>query len=58
MTVGSPKPHMAVTMGDPAGVGPEVVLKACFPTIGGDLPTWTWWVTGAGWSKLARPVGP
>ncbi|MFM7191936.1 MAG: 4-hydroxythreonine-4-phosphate dehydrogenase, partial [Microcystaceae cyanobacterium] len=22
------KPHLAVTLGDPAGIGPEVVLKA------------------------------
>ncbi|MFQ5849050.1 MAG: 4-hydroxythreonine-4-phosphate dehydrogenase PdxA [Candidatus Binatia bacterium] len=41
-----PKPIVAVTMGDPAGVGPEVVLKAlahpevreaCHPLILGDL---------------------
>jgi 4-hydroxythreonine-4-phosphate dehydrogenase len=23
------KPHLAVTMGDPAGVGPEIIVKAC-----------------------------
>jgi 4-hydroxythreonine-4-phosphate dehydrogenase len=28
MTVGSHKPTIAVTIGDPAGIGPEVVLKA------------------------------
>jgi 4-hydroxythreonine-4-phosphate dehydrogenase len=34
MSVGSFKPTMAVTIGDPAGVGPEVVLKALsFPDV-------------------------
>jgi len=28
MTAGSPKPTIAITIGDPAGIGPEVVLKA------------------------------
>jgi 4-hydroxythreonine-4-phosphate dehydrogenase len=28
MTPGSPKPTIAITIGDPAGIGPEVVLKA------------------------------
>ena len=23
------KPHLAITMGDPAGVGPEIIVKAC-----------------------------
>ena len=23
------KPHLAITMGDPAGVGPEIIIKAC-----------------------------
>lgn len=23
------KPHLAITMGDPAGIGPEIILKAC-----------------------------
>lgn len=41
-----PKPIVAVTMGDPAGIGPEVVLKAvahpevrrvCHPVVVGDL---------------------
>jgi 4-hydroxythreonine-4-phosphate dehydrogenase len=42
-----PKPRIGVTMGDPAGIGPEVVLKAvaeesvravCVPVIVGDAP--------------------
>ena len=24
-----PKRHLAITMGDPAGIGPEIILKAC-----------------------------
>jgi 4-hydroxy-L-threonine phosphate dehydrogenase PdxA len=24
-----PKRHLAVTMGDPAGIGPEIIVKAC-----------------------------
>ena len=23
------KPHLAITMGDPAGVGPEIIVRAC-----------------------------
>lgn len=23
------KPHLAITMGDPAGIGPEIIIKAC-----------------------------
>jgi 4-hydroxythreonine-4-phosphate dehydrogenase len=23
------KPHLAITMGDPAGIGPEIIVKAC-----------------------------
>ena len=23
------RPHLAITMGDPAGVGPEIIVKAC-----------------------------
>ncbi|MGA1015728.1 MAG: 4-hydroxythreonine-4-phosphate dehydrogenase PdxA, partial [Limisphaerales bacterium] len=43
----SEKPIIAITMGDPAGVGPEVclkamldrsVLEACIPVIFGDGP--------------------
>ena len=25
----SMKPHLAITMGDPAGIGPEIIVKAC-----------------------------
>ncbi len=28
-TEGRPRPRILITMGDPAGIGPEVVLKAC-----------------------------
>ncbi len=28
-TDGRPRPRLLITMGDPAGIGPEVVLKAC-----------------------------
>ena len=23
------KSHLAITMGDPAGIGPEIIVKAC-----------------------------
>ena len=23
------RPHLAITMGDPAGIGPEIIVKAC-----------------------------
>ncbi|MDP8919156.1 MAG: 4-hydroxythreonine-4-phosphate dehydrogenase PdxA [Pseudomonadota bacterium] len=35
------KPHLAITMGDPAGIGPEIIVKACLALKGrlaaGDL---------------------
>jgi 4-hydroxythreonine-4-phosphate dehydrogenase len=37
----TPRPHLAITMGDPAGIGPEIIAKACTALAGriagGDL---------------------
>jgi 4-hydroxy-L-threonine phosphate dehydrogenase PdxA len=40
MTVGSDKLTVAVTIGDPAGIGPEVVLKALVSREVRDLANW------------------
>src|SRR5439155_25575864 len=40
MNVSSSKPRVAVTIGDPAGIGPEVVLKALSSPDLQDLAHW------------------
>ena len=54
------KPILAITMGDPAGIGPEIIVKAlsrqqtyeqCRPIITGDAKVMQWAVEQMG-SKL------
>ncbi len=56
------KPRIAITMGDPAGIGPEILLKAlsdtrvhewCRPVVYGDRE---WLENSASWLHLAPPV--
>lgn len=58
----APRPRVAVTMGDPAGVGPEVVLKAaassdvrreCDVVVVGSLAALEWWSR-----RLELPLPP
>lgn len=53
MSIFSAKPTMAVTMGDPAGVGPEVVLKALSSPEARDLANWIVVGDRAAWEKTA-----
>jgi len=53
MSIRSCKPTMAVTMGDPAGVGPEVVLKALSSPDARDLANWIVVGDRAAWEKTA-----
>lgn len=53
MSASPSKPTMAVTMGDPAGVGPEVVLKALSSPDARDLANWIVVGDRAAWEKTA-----
>lgn len=60
------KPILAITMGDPAGIGPEIVVKAlnetstygkCNPLVVGDVAVMRKAVKAIGLSIQCRPVG-
>lgn len=57
MTVGSGRPAIAVTIGDPAGIGPEVVLKALSSDEVRDLANWIIVGDPAALEKTARTCG-
>ena len=59
------KPTIAIAMGDPAGIGPELIVKVledaalfdrCHPFIIGDLPTMRHITAALGSTKRFRPV--
>ena len=60
------KPVLAITMGDPAGIGPEIVVKAladprlwkvCRPVVIGRLPIMEAAVRASGTGIEFQPVG-
>lgn len=46
------RPRLALTLGDPAGIGPEVILKALADTEISKNMTLQWWVTRICWYRL------
>ncbi len=57
MSENSNLPVVAITMGDPAGVGPEIVLKAISKINGGDRPTLLLLGDVGLWRKVKRETG-
>jgi 4-hydroxythreonine-4-phosphate dehydrogenase len=62
------KPRIGITIGDPAGIGPEVSLKAaamdavraiCTPVLVGDARYLSWWAShfGTAWDWQIAPAG-
>lgn len=60
-----PKPYLAITMGDPAGIGPEIIIKAlaspnvrriCRPIVVGSVPVFEKEVARLGSPLKVRPL--
>ena len=66
MTDRNQKPILAITMGDPAGIGPEIIIKAleleetyqkCQPLVTGDAAVMAWAARQLGSNLQIHPIG-